>query len=83
MPRIATQLRNRTGIQAGTGQLVSQSSGESVSQSARRAKRVDCVSQENAEDTQRRNCLGHHLAPLLAMPGKGGIEESAVNRGKE
>jgi hypothetical protein len=71
-----TQLRNRTGIQAGTGRLVSQSSGESVSQSARRAKRVDCVSQENADaekDTQRRNCLGHHLAPWLAMPGRAAL----------
>jgi hypothetical protein len=61
----------RTGIEAGTGQLVSQSSGESVSQSARLAKRVDCVSQENADaekDTQRRNCLGHHLARWLSGP---------------
>jgi hypothetical protein len=35
-----TQLRNRTGIQAGTGRLVTQSAGESVSQSPC-AKRVE------------------------------------------
>src|ERR1700676_5428767 len=70
-----TQLHNRTGIQAGTGRLVPQSAGESLSQSAR-AKRVDCVSQENADaekDTQCHNCLGHHLAPWLAMPGRAAL----------
>jgi hypothetical protein len=64
----------------GTGPLpvadVDKSAGESVSQSAR-AKRVDCVSQENADaekDTQCRDYLGHRLAPWLAMHfGKYGL----------
>ena len=70
-----TQLRNRTGIQAGTGRLVPQSAGESVSQSPR-AKRVDCVSQENADaekDTQCRDYLGHCLAPWLAIPRRAAL----------
>jgi hypothetical protein len=69
------QPRSRTGIQVGAGRLVPQSAGESVSQSAR-AKRFDCVSQENAhaeKDTKCRDYLGHRLAPWLAMHGRAAL----------
>jgi hypothetical protein len=69
----ATPQQNRDS--SGTGRLVPQSAGESISQSAR-AKRVDCASQENGDaekDTQCRDYLGHCLAPGLAIPGRAAL----------
>jgi hypothetical protein len=73
-----TQLRNRTGIQVRTGGLVPQSAGESAFRSPR-AKRVDRVSQENADaekDTQCRDYLRHRLAHWPAMPGSAALRNS-------
>ena len=77
-PRTQRSSATEPGFKWRTGKLVPQSAGESAFRSSR-AKRVERVSQENADDekdTQCRDYLRHRLAHWRAMPGSAALRNS-------